>query len=62
MLVPSPEIARRDFVQHWREEEKVVVANEHNVKVQVFAFLEFQGYVNAAEAAAQNQNSETPRG
>ena len=51
------EIARRDLVQHRREEEEVVATDERHLEVRELAFLEFQRGIKPAEAAAENENA-----
>src|SRR6266513_4956668 len=53
------EIARCDLVQHRREQEKIIVANEENLhRVDSREqFLKMNGRVNTAETTAENDDS-----
>lgn len=52
------EIACCHLVKHRSEQEKVLAANEHYLDIAVFSqrLLEMQGSIQAAEAAAEDQN------
>src|SRR2546422_10807758 len=52
------EIAGGDFVQHRREEKKVVTVHQGHLDLRIAcqAFFDLEGGVKSAEAAAQDQN------
>jgi hypothetical protein len=51
------QIARRDLVQHRREEEKVLAIYDGHFKPRVASFLELKRGVQAAESAAENEDT-----
>src|SRR5947208_16827768 len=53
------EIARCDFVKHRREQEKVIVANQTDLRQTIYReqFLKLHRSINSAEAAAENNYS-----
>ncbi len=57
--VRDVEVTRRHLVQHRCEEKEILAADERNFHSPVLAdeALEMQGRVNAAEPAAEHQNS-----
>src|SRR5215831_11552489 len=51
------QIARRDFVQHWREQEKVLAIYDRHFKPRIVALLEFQRSIKSAKAATENKHA-----
>ena len=51
------EIARRHLVEHRGEEEEIFLSDEGDFDVGVAALFEFERGVEAAEAAAENENT-----
>src|SRR6266481_9511801 len=53
------EIARCDFVKHRREQEKVIAANQTDLRQTIYReqFLKLHRSINPAEAAAENNYS-----
>src|SRR6266566_9358306 len=54
--VRQVEIARCDFVQHWREQEKILAIDQCDIETLIVAFLELQRGIKTTKAAAENEN------
>jgi hypothetical protein len=50
-------VARRDFVQHRSEQEKVLAINNRDFELRVPTFLELQRCVKPAETAAEYEDT-----
>src|SRR5215471_8316512 len=51
------QIARRNFMQHWREQKKVLAIYDSDLETWVPAFFKLQRRIQPAETAAENQNT-----
>ena len=53
------DVAGRDLVQHWREENEVLPAHQRHLKIAAASgsFIQFEGRIQTAKSAAQYQNS-----
>jgi hypothetical protein len=51
------QIARRDLVQHWREQEKVLPIHDGDFESRIPALLKLQRRIKSAKSTTENENT-----